>query len=337
MSHTDGTVAAAAAHPPAPAAQKLHRHALECIFAFCRRADLVAVSAVSRNWQAATLSMAPLRWRVSFDDVDWLEELCRSPLRRHIAYLDCFDDRDIAVRPDCLKLLSQCLPHLRTLSITVRLPLPAGFALQFPARLRWLVLTLEFLSTKDGDEGAVQTASFNAALDAVTGLAQLELLTLHVSSPMSKWVIPGSLAALARAPCLRSLNLALTRSGLPRLSDERVAELRALTQLQTLSFNKVDTPLLRRLLAPPHSLQWQELGSLWLLTEDDAALLVTLPLRTLHAKLSMPHADFLLQLPQLQSLTLCVDNRGPRDAERILQAVGGCAQLRELTLQDGDI
>jgi len=38
----------------------------------------------------------------------------------------------------------------------------------------------------------------------------------------------------------------------------------------------------------------------------------------------MPHAEFLLQLPQLQSLKLLASNGGLSDTDRILQAEGAC-------------
>jgi len=183
------------------------------------------------------------------------------------------------------------------------------------------------------EDGADLVAPFNAALEAATDLEQLETLYVHV--PLVESAIPGSLTALTRVPSLRGLQLLFDGWNVPLLSDAHVAELRALTQLQTLAFNRVDTPLLRRLLAPPHALQWQELRGLGPLTEADAALLVSLPLHTLQAKLAMEHADFLLQLPQLTALTLSAAGDGPPDTERILQAVGGCAQLRELKLLDG--
>jgi len=80
--------------------------------------------------------------------------------------------------------------------MTVRLQLPFGAALQFPTRLRSLDLTLEAVSPKSGREGAGLAAPFNAALDAVVDLAQLEEFTLHVTVPVKEWTVPGSLAAL---------------------------------------------------------------------------------------------------------------------------------------------
>jgi len=300
----------------------------------------VAVVAVARDWHSAALSMAPLRWWL--DDC-WLEELCHSPLRRHVSNL-IFITGPASL--DCMQLLSQCMAHLRGLDVALKLPLPSGVVLQFPAGLRWLDLALEFLqifparsrlSPKDVGEEMELAAPFNVALGAVASLTQLETLKLTVDVPRGEWFIPGSLAALARAPKLRQLHFKSGDWNVPLLSDSHVAELRALKQLRILTFNRVDTSLLGRLLASPHALQWQELGGVRYLTEDDAALLVSLPLRTLDTRLDMPHADFLLQLPQLQSLTLSETNRGPRDMERFLQALGACTQLRELTLRDDDV
>jgi len=323
----DTTAAATAAM------HKLHRHALESVFAFCRLCELATVSAVTREWQAAARSMAPLGWRLHGCRIARLKQLCHSSLRRHVTFLEIHNSYGIASSPDCLQLVSQRLPHLRGLTVTARLPLPSGETLEFPPGLRSLMLVLQLTGGSGKDEGFA--ALFNTALDAIANLAQLEDLKLHVRGPSHNGEFPGSLAALTRAPGLRHLNLALGGFQVPRLSDAHVADLRTLKQLQSLVFHQVDTTLLRRLLAPPHALQWQELGGLWVVTEADAALLVTLPLRTLDARLAMPHADFLLQLPQLQSLKLSAAAGGFSNSEHVLQAVGTCAQLRSLTVEDG--
>jgi len=80
--------------------------------------------------------------------------------------------------------------------VTVPLPLPSDVVLQFPAQLRSPDLTLEPVSPKSGHEAVGLAAPFNAVLDAVVDLAQLEEFTLHVTVPVKEWTVPGSLAAL---------------------------------------------------------------------------------------------------------------------------------------------
>jgi len=331
LSNPAGSAAAAAA---SPSIRLLHRHALESVFAFCSLSELAAIIAVAREWQAAVLRMAPLGLRLNGCSSKQMALLCHSPLRRHVAFLDCLGSCDIFVSPERIHLMSHRLPQLRELTVTVRPPMPSGVALQFPPGLRLLRLVLQ--SEKDDGNDVGFAELFNAALDAAASLEQLQDLQLHIRGLSHGREFPGSLAALTRARSLRHLKFALGGFQVPRFGDAHVADLRALVQLHTLAFNRVNTPLLRRLLAPPHALRWQELGGLWQLTKDDAALLVSLSLRTLYANLAMPHADFLLQLPQLTTLRLSAAGQGPPDTERILQAVGTCAQLRSLTLEDSE-
>jgi len=141
------------------AVSQLHRHALECVFAFCSRAELAVAVVVARDWQAAALSMASLQWTTYVQEPADVRRLCSSPLRRHVDYLSCFGDA-VAADPESLQLLSARMAHLNGLDITVRLPLPSHVTLQFPARLRLLDLTLHFEGGGRGGSGrAVQCRS----------------------------------------------------------------------------------------------------------------------------------------------------------------------------------
>jgi len=207
------------------------------------------------------------------------------------------------------------------------MPVPARFPAQLRSLRMWLLVDL----SEDLEIGA----SYDAVLAAVAHLELLEELWILVGVSTEHWAAADcSLVALARLPRLRALALRFSGFDVPLLSDAHVAELRSLKSLEVFKVDRLDTPLLSRLLAPPHTLRWQELGGLWNLSEDDAALLVSQPLCTLDARLAMPHADFLLQLPQLQTLKFSSAGTVPVDSGRILQAVGSCAALRKLTLED---
>jgi len=71
----------------------------------------VAAVAVSRDFQAAALSMAPLGWRLNGWGPEQLSQACRSPLRRHVGALD-FKLLG-ATNLNCLLLVSEHMPHLR--------------------------------------------------------------------------------------------------------------------------------------------------------------------------------------------------------------------------------
>jgi len=116
-----------------------------------------------------------------------------------------------------------------------------------------------------------------------------------------------------------------------------MTELRALGKLEKVSIfpPQLSAPQVCRLLAPPHSLRWKDFYGGESITETTIPLLAGLPLHSLDAKLALPHADFLAQMPQLTKLNLCCYGNARPDSERILQAVGQCGQLRELRLEAG--
>jgi hypothetical protein len=97
----------------------------------------------------------------------------------------------------------------------------------------------------------------------------------------------------------------------------------------------MDDELLARLLAPPHSLRWQELWGFGDVMEEYVPLLLSLPLRKLRARLAMEHADFFTQLPHLTELRVDSAFTVPLDSARVLQAVGSCSRLWTLSLCGG--
>jgi hypothetical protein len=121
------------------------------------------------------------------------------------------------------------------------------------------------------------------------------------------------------------------------MTDAQVAELRALTQLESVWINDMSLSLLSRLLVPPHQLRWQELRGLRQWTADAAALMQQLPLTNINAsRLAMPHVNFLLHMPQLTQLRLGPAANVPFQTARIFRTLASCTSLRSLTLLDDE-
>jgi len=316
--------AAAAAGEPAeaqPPAVQLHRHAMESVLAFCTLRELVTASAVSRDWQAAVLSMAPVQRGVGRCDANRLTAVCSSPLRRHASSIAVYDRP--ASPSVTLELLRQSIPHLRKLDVVLG---PSAAPLHFPPQL--IELELDFTTEADVDEDEEQFAArFNTTVGAVAGLVLLEKLVLRCSL----WTNEGcSLAALSQAPSLRHLEVSTHIVQ----SDAQVNELRALTELESVHFTDdvIDEALLGRLLAQPHNLHWRDLGDQTPVTEAVVPLLLSLPLNRLDAYLDMPDAEFITQMPNLTALTIQQAGDMQPDGDLILQAVGRCENLRKLEI-----
>jgi len=290
---------------------------------------------VARDWQAAVLSMAPLWWALDVskptNQLQRITTVCESSLRRHVTKLTAGYDT-LKLPPNLQLLLSERMPHLRELIASVPLQSPQP-RLQLPPH----PVTLELSFTAAADawvDVSPLLAPLNAAVEAVADLARLETLNLCVPAPL--WAAGCSLAPLTRTHQLRNLTLRQDGWDAPPMTDAQVSELRALSQLESVSVDLMDSPLLRRLLAQPHSLRWQRLSGFVTVDEDTAPLLVALPLTALYEPLAMSHCDFLAQMPQLTDLQLSAARTHPPDTARILQAVGNCAQLRGLALYDSE-
>jgi len=306
-------------------ALRLHRHAQESVFAFCSLCELAAVCAVAREWRAAVGSMAPLQFHQQDCGDDRALQICASPLSRHVNAIRGRAGSNDAV-PTCalLQPLSQRMPHLRSLRVSVRLPIASPLA--FPARLQQLYVEI---SCAAGASDERLTAGFNETLAAIAELAHLEKFFLAMPRRANFWP-DCSLAALALLPSLRSLHLVVSAV---RLSDKQVAELRALGHLDEVQISPMTKPLMCRLLATPHTLRWRYFDGFTCITEEMAPLLTSLPLRILEGRLDTPNCDFLAQMPQLTKLLLHYYGRVTMDAERVLSALGQCVQLRVLSLQ----
>jgi len=166
----------------------------------------------------------------------------------------------------------------------------------------------------------------NAVLAAVGQLQQLQSFELNLLT--HPWHDQISLAPLARLPLLRRFSLQ-GPSNPDHLTQAQVAELRALEHVEDATVFPMNTALLGRLLAPPHTLRWKALSDSAPITEAVAPLLPALPLETLRLWLAVPHADFLQQ-------TLRTVRGTQLDSARILRAVASCTQLRSIRLTDSN-
>ena len=147
---------------------------------------------------------------------------------------------------------------------------------------------------------------------------------MHIGTPIC-------LSPLAALPLLRRLSIVMEPG--TELTDAQVAELRALPRLETLHVSATSTSLLRRLLARPHDLQWQQISLPQPLRQNDAALLPQLPSLTAlswtaHAQ-HLDSLDFLQRLPNLVSIH-CFHCDGL--VAQLTAALQHCTNVTELAL-----
>jgi len=200
-----------------------------------------------------------------------------SLMGRHVASLGS-PSRVLPLTADSLFVLARLMAHLRELHCAM--PLVRMETMQsrlaFPVGLRQLELQLQ--------AGSGSVADANAAIEIVGHLPLLE--SLQVRLPTCGEQV--SFAPLSSLPLLRDLRIILPHGG-PELSDAQVAELRAMPLLRRLDVDAMSTALLRRLLAQPHTLQWQRINLLYPLHDESAALLPQLPSLT-HRLVTCSHA-----------------------------------------------
>jgi len=289
----------------------LHRHALECILAFGRLRDLHSACCVSHAFAAAVDSMRPLCVPLPLPDRVQLRTICVSRLARHMGELTEHESRSgpIGVEQSLHATLAARMPNLRVLYV-----------------------------------GAVERTAeaVQSLVDAVSQLPHLQRLCVDIG-PAS---YNTSLAPLRRLPALRWLSLdgdAAQKS----LTKQQVADLRNMPTLERLHFHhrlSLPLPVLRRLLQPPHDLQWQSLGLFREPDDATAAVVGLLPTLTeLRWNYSLQsHVDVLLQLPALRVLDLSFKLGVPGSADagasivdsvRVFAALALCRSLEELTLQ----
>jgi hypothetical protein len=305
------------AGPPSPA-DRLHRHALESVFAFLGLRQLAIALRVSRSWLAAVQSMRRLELQVEWATAAPVGQMAHSAMGRHIGRLQC-DDLDA----DALALLAARLAHLRQLTCFLGLPdadqPEAGQPIRFPASLRLLDIHFEHLTD----------VQINAVIAAIGRLPLLEELGIVMDALDRRM----SFAPLAGLPLLRCLKVT-SNEPQAEFGDAQVDQLRALPRLEKISILP-STPVLRRLLRRPHDLQWRQLPLPYPLDDEAAALLPQLPsLTAIYRSTSCSRFDWLRGLPNLTGIGLAVHSPmgAAGYAESLVAALRCCIGVEILRL-----
>lgn len=172
---------------------------------------------------------------------------------------------------------------------------------------------------------SASTQNNHAAIYAASQLSGLH--SMHIIFPLDGGAFE-SFAPLAAAPLLRSLQL--ESLDCCDLTDARIGELRALTQLEVFEADHEVARILRA--AHPQPLQWRTLR--WLCVDEESApLLTTLPALTdLNVcELRLTHLEFLLSLQHLSAL--CLDpSSSNASAAALVSGLQRCPQLTSLAL-----
>lgn len=302
-------------HSPNPVT-RLYRHALESIFRFVTKDDMVSVLRVSHCWLAAVKSMANMMLQMHPPNAPlWV--VATSTLGRHTTILGSAGNR-LKLTSDTLFILTRHMSHLRGLSCELSLP-PSQAMLTFPSALRELSITIP--STVDAED-------VNVALTSVGCHQSFESfdVRLHVVDPQI------SFASLTTLPRLRCLRISWC---LDQFSNAQVDELRLMTQLDNMVLTSINADRLRLLLRQPHNLQWQQI-QLRSVDDESAALLPQLPsLTKLDHWFSCTNFDWLQRLPNLTDLD--IGFRGPTVAGRIeslVAALPACTAITNLALRE---
>jgi len=275
---------------PSPAS-RLYRHALESIFGWLSQTELATALQAPKSWLAAVESMASLQLTIKKVSAP-LRSIADSAMGRHVTQLGLVGSR-VPLTADSLFIVARLMPQLCELTCDLQLT-PTPGPLTFPPGLLKLDLRIT---------GGSAAADVNAALLAIGRLRLLESFTVWLPSLNDQL----SFASLASLPQLRYLAIhAPNRASL--LSDAQVAELRAMPRLHQLDVWPMPTSLLRRLLAQPHQLQWQEITTLPRPTDDEAAaLLPQLPsLTKIDVCCLATQFGWLRQLPNLTRVGIAV-------------------------------
>jgi hypothetical protein len=300
-------------------AVRLHRHALESVFAFCSLEELAPLLRVSKEWTAAVQTMRPLG-AVALSKSP-LQLICASRLSRHIGSLHCECLPSSSAEASQSLLSSARLSHLHSLTLTMT---DTWSLLVLPTRLRHL--HVRFLLS--GYVAAAQNLrDLDAAVAVIAALPMLESLTLYVAGASTCCLTP-----LTNAPALHTLVLDL-HDGVFR-SPRNIAALRNMPHLRSLAFQP-SSGVLTRLVEAPHQLKLETFCTAVPFADEDGDAIVQLPtLTTLSIRLGIRHTDFLRQLPNLRSLRMdfwqCV---GRTDTERIVESLHSLVRLTMLRVE----
>ena len=328
-------------------AMRIYRHALESVFAMLNLGDLSRVLAVSREWAAAVRSMKPVNARIerdknerglirerrAFRPLPPIASIVGSPLLRHLAAIEVSDVAAYwtLLTNESLGLLVRHAPNLQ--SLRCALQITSNEPLVMPAKLTLLHLQLH---------SEFKDAQINVVLATVAALPSLSRLHLKCSAFEHPNLVQLSILAACRS--LSALTLETYPGSNPKLSDTQVDQIRSsFGHLSHFSLGPwMASDELARLLQPPVTARWQDIGFVWG-GERTAELLVTLKTIT---KLDLTYChgpapvEFLPQLPLLLSLYLdCEKYSGGETwylpADAMLASVMRCTGLTSLNLGCG--
>ena len=329
-------------------AMRLYRHALECILAMLELTDLIHILSVSRSWSAAVQSMAPIHASIqrrhwcensAFRPLPPIESIVGSPLLRHLAAIQISQagrDRGVSwtsLNNASIGLLAEHAPNLTSLGCELRL-MP-NEPLLFPARLTTLTLQLDDECTD---------AAINGVLTALAAHPSLSGLCLNLFSFNHENSAQLSLLAASRS--LSDFTLTTLKGDPPMLSSAQISQIRSsLGHLHRFSVRYMSSDWLARLLQPPVTASWEDIGMIW---ADDRTGDLLLRLQTL-TRLDLTfigdtaRVDFLRRLPLLTSLTLNCSKPGDDDAQQawfipadaLLASLMMCSDIAHLGLTCG--
>jgi hypothetical protein len=232
--------------PPPTSADRLHRHALETVFAFCSLRELAAVLEVSKDWTAAVGSMRPLGVDLPSTAADaWLLQFCLSPLPRHVSKADIW-----RFPLSCWSLyhLKQRMPNLEELNCSFE---GSWLPLMFPVRLRKLSLRFQAAADIAVPFSDKQHRELDEAIVAIAALPLLDELSLSANKANSCCLTP-----LTTVLSLRKLWLTLPERVFD--SPANIEAFRNMPHLRSLYFDPSPAAFIR-MLQPPHSLQLESL------------------------------------------------------------------------------
>ena len=318
----------------APPATRLYRHALESILSMLTLDDLSRAVAVSREWFAAVKSMKPIAASMFWDlrHPFLIAHILGSPLLRHLAAIDRRHSSQLRTPMDnaSMTLLSQHVPNLTSLQCALKLAPQQPLVL--PAQLQSLELELA---------GEYSDAVVDGVLTTVAALPSLARFHLQVLSSGQENSI--QLRLLAACHSLTDFTCETFFRFSPMLSQSQAEQIRLnLGHLQRISFPGMGSDVLARLLQPPVTVRWRDIGQVSADARTGELLLTLQTLTKLDLcytyKQDISDVGFLRQFPLLTSLNLtCRPYYGTWNipANVLLASLVCCTQLTELNLTCG--
>jgi hypothetical protein len=322
---------------------RLHDDELLCVLRFLALADLAELVCCSRRFNGVARKERSRELQHS-SSAAHVPSLVSSPLGHHISSLwfERHRKAESALTLTTLRHL-RSLPQLTDLQLRLfrdadavallrRLTLEnAVTKLQavLPTQLRCFVLLMRS-NVPVGEPIAHSRRLFSSVFAALPAMPQLT--ELHIGYSNFTVAVEVRLDALARLPQLRLLGLSLTMID---WTDERIADLKPLSQLRELHTNLTSTALIK-LCQPPHSLQLECIGLDHIRVDRSVmrALLHLPTLTDLQPDSLLPAAWPLLpQLPLLRRLavTPCFALTAAQTTS-LSVSLSGCRALTQLSL-----